>query len=375
LEDAVKREAFDLSAIKSRLTTMESHESCKCPSGHGNTGKDHLLEYPLPIRRRICALEKLQDKRAVLESKFRLELIELEKKYLQLYQPVYEERRKIVTGEREALAEEFENISEHGVCEVNEEGKEMEEPVKGLPKFWLTALKNHPEISPLLLKDDEEALSFLQDIRVEYLDSNPGFRLVFEFGENDYFSNRVLTKEYHLENPVSNELDDLVYDHAVGSTIEWKEGRNLCFKIVTKTQRNRNNNSTRTVSRKEFTPSFFHFFDPPTVPSGDNSDESEADPDELDDRLQFDYELGDLIKSRIVPIAIDWYTGKALEYAEFDDDEEFDYDDEDDEEDDEDEDDEDDDDDDRHGSDEQRPIRGRARASVRGDNQQQCKQQ
>lgn len=99
------------------------------------------------------------------------------------------------------------------------------------------------------------------------------------------------------------------------------------------------------------TESFFNFFSPPAPPS----EEDEEDPDfdigsEIEERLELDYQLGEDIKEKLIPHAIDWFTGEALRFEEHDDgDMEGDeFDDEDDEEDDlsDDQDEEDDSDDD-----------------------------
>ena len=77
------------------------------------------------------------------------------------------------------------------------------------------------------------------------------------------------------------------------------------------------------------TESFFNFFDPPKAPEGDavNGD------DEIEERLELDYQLGEDIKEKLIPRAIDWFTGEALQYEELDEDlEEGDFEDEDDEE-------------------------------------------
>ncbi|CAG8592706.1 9929_t:CDS:2, partial [Racocetra fulgida] len=39
----------------------------------------------------------------------------------------------------------------------------------------------------------------------------------------------------------------------------------------------------------------------------------EEDDDDLDSRLELDYQIGEDIKEKLIPRAIDWYTGKALE--------------------------------------------------------------
>jgi hypothetical protein len=36
--------------------------------------------------------------------------------------------------------------------------------------------------------------------------------------------------------------------------------------------------------------------------------------DELEQELEEDFELGEIFKTRLIKHAVDWYTGKALEY-------------------------------------------------------------
>jgi nucleosome assembly protein 1-like 1 len=90
------------------------------------------------------------------------------------------------------------------------------------------------------------------------------------------------------------------------------------------------------------TESFFNFFSPPQPPTED--DESVAS--DIEERLELDYQLGEDIKEKLIPRAIDWFTGEALQFEELGEDME---DDEFEDEDDEDEDD--DEDDDERGSD------------------------
>jgi nucleosome assembly protein 1-like 1 len=333
----MKRETFDMAALKKKISDMEHDHS---DSGCCEHDHDFLQNLPLPIRRRIHALEFLHSKRMPIAAEYRKELLALQRKFSDKYAPLNEERAKIISGKREPTKEELADFSESKVEEV---GK-TEEPspeYKGIPNFWVTAFQNHPAIGATFTDEDIEALSSLIDIRVSYFADKPGFKLDFEFGPNEYFVNTVLSKEYHLDDPVEGEQDEFVYDRAVGSEIKWKAGKNSCFKTVTRTQRHRNNNTTRTVKREERQDSFFHFFMPPTIPEGD--DEETEDIQEFESMLQVDYEIGVLIKEQIVPNAVDWFTGKALEYAELEDedyyDEEDEYD-EDDEEDDEDEEDE-----------------------------------
>ena len=46
--------------------------------------------------------------------------------------------------------------------------------------------------------------------------------------------------------------------------------------------------------------------------------------------MELDYQLGEDIKEKLIPRAIDWFTGEALAYEELDEDEENEFEDEDD---------------------------------------------
>lgn len=104
---------------------------------------------------------------------------------------------------------------------------------------------------------------------------------------------------------------------------------------------------TRVVKKTVPTESFFNFFSPPKAPTDEDDDDAATD---IEERLELDYQLGEDIKEKLIPRAIDWFTGEALQFEEMDEDmEEGDFEDEDDEEDDdlsEDHDDEDESDDD-----------------------------
>ncbi|KAK5683738.1 histone chaperone, partial [Elasticomyces elasticus] len=124
----------------------------------------------------------------------------------------------------------------------------------------------------------------------------------------------------------------------------------LTVKVESKKQRNKNTKQTRIVKKTIPTPSFFDFFNPATPPGDDDEDIDE----EIEAKLELDYQLGEDIKEKLIPRAIDWFTGEALQFEpgmdDFDEDEFEDEDDEDDDEDERDEDDEEEDEDEEDGS-------------------------
>lgn len=313
----------------------------------------NLIGEPLPaaVQRRINGLKYLQSKHTELEGKFQEEVLALEKKYLELYRPYYDQRAQVIAGKYEPTEEEVaigakvdedsEDESEEPSKKI-EEDKEDEETVAGIPEFWLTALKTHPQISETISEEDCEALKHLIDVRMTYLEK-PGFRLEFEFSDNAFFTDKVLVKTYHYQENVSG--GDYVYDFAEGCAINWKEGKDLTVTVETKKQRHKGTNKTRVVKRTVPAETFFNFFNPPTLPEDDGElDEEEAEG--LDAKLEADYEMGNYdtsvlfdcltdiplffyvyigeeFKEKIIPHAVDFFTGKALDYEDYDDEDDF----------------------------------------------------
>jgi nucleosome assembly protein 1-like 1 len=287
--------------LQGRLGTLVG-----APSGY-------VESLPAPVQRRIRALEAIGEKHVELEKAFHMEVLELEKKYASLFQPGYERRAALVNGQVEP-EEEADDVDE--------------EEVKGVPEFWLTAFKNHYQLMELIQDKDEPVLKHLVDVRTRYHTDKPGFALDFVFSENDYFDNSTLTKTYYYQH--AEHVGDLVYESAQGTDIEWKQGKNLTVETITKTQRHKATKKTRTITKTIPSDSFFTFFKTLTIDdiSSDEDDEDEdADFDKeelLRHKLDADYELGEEFKEKIIPHAVDWFTGKALEYEgiDLDDDEE-----------------------------------------------------
>lgn len=110
-----------------------------------------------------------------------------------------------------------------------------------VPEFWLTALRNHVGLSVLITDRDAGALKHITDLRIEYLPSSepkPGFKLIFEFSQNEYFENDVLEKTYVYREEVGY-LGDFVYDRAIGTEIKWKDEKDLTKEFEIKKQRNK----------------------------------------------------------------------------------------------------------------------------------------
>ncbi|KAF9694888.1 hypothetical protein EKO04_007123 [Ascochyta lentis] len=331
-EEELDRAAAGLFAANPALVSMMQ---AKLGSLVGRSS-GYIESLPGSVRRRVAGLKGVQKEHSKLEAEFQEEVLQLEKKYFAKFTPLYEQRAKIVNGSTEPTEEqvkvgeqededEEDDDEEQPEKELNkDEGKD----VKGIPEFWLSAMKNQISLAEMITDRDEAALKSLTDVRMEYLD-RPGFRLIFEFEENEFFTNKTITKTYFYQEQ-NGYGGDFIYDHAEGDKIDWKAGKDLTVRVESKKQRNKNTKQTRVVKKTVPTESFFNFFDPPSPPQDD--DDASSD---IEERLELDYQLGEDIKEKLIPRAIDWFTGEALQYENIEDFDEGEFEDEDDEDEDE----------------------------------------
>jgi nucleosome assembly protein 1-like 1 len=205
----------------------------------------YIESLPPAVRRRVSGLRGIQQEHSKLEDEFQKEVLELEKKYFAKFTPLYEKRAEIVNGKAEPTEEEV-NAGDDGNDDEQAEGASddsapkqgnVAEDVKGIPEFWLSAMKNQTTLAEMITDRDEAALKHLTDIRMEYLEK-PGFRLIFEFAENEFFNNKTITKTYFYQNE-SGYGGDFIYDHAEGDKIEWHPSKDLTVRVEAKKQRNK----------------------------------------------------------------------------------------------------------------------------------------
>ncbi|KAG0512798.1 hypothetical protein BDA96_10G045300 [Sorghum bicolor] len=346
-----EKETFDISDLNASLPAAAAALSAEDRAGLVNALKDKLqslagqhadvLESLSPnVRKRVEFLREIQSQHDEIEAKFFEERAALEAKYQKLYEPLYTKRYDIVNG-----VVEVDGVSDEPTSENAAEGKEPD--AKGVPDFWLTALKTNEVLSEEIQERDEPALKYLKDIKWSRIEDPKGFKLEFFFDTNPFFKNSVLTKTYHMVDE-----DDPILEKAIGTDIDWYPGKNLTQKILKKKPKKGSKN-TKPITKTEDCESFFNFFNPPQVPE-DDEDIDEDTADELQGEMEHDYDIGTTIRDKIIPHAVSWFTGEAVQgddFADLGDDDEDDDEDDDDEEDEEDEDeDEDDEEDDEEES-------------------------
>ncbi|CAJ0968274.1 unnamed protein product [Ranitomeya imitator] len=186
-------------------------------------------------------IDEVQNEIDRLNEQASEEILKVEQKYNKLRQPFFQKRSELIAK---------------------------------IPNFWVTTFVNHPQVSALLGEEDEEALHYLTRVEVtEFEDIKSGYRIDFNFDENPYFENKVLSKEFHL-----NESGD---PSSKSTEIKWKAGKDL-----TKRSSQTQNKASRKRQHEE-PESFFTWF----------TDHSDAGADEL----------GEVIKDDIWPNPLQYY--------------------------------------------------------------------
>jgi len=287
---------------------------------------DHLSETSAEVRRRVCALKKLQVDAVKIEADFYERVHQLEKEFQSRFDVVNVKRAEIVSGQREPTdgeadmpllgsmeKEELESVEK----KWNE--KNPNSGVAGIPDFWLNVLRGASGINEMVQEQDVPILKHLTDITCSIDEEPKSYTLHFHFSQNEYFTNSVLDKFYEISTGI-DEKSPFDYEGPVvisvkGTEINWKDGKNVTKKIIKKKVK-KGTSAGKFITKTIKNDSFFNFFDPTVtaVPEG----QVEAD-EEQHDLMRSDFELGQLFRDQIIPRACLYFTGEAVEDDVFED--------------------------------------------------------
>lgn len=351
--------------IISSIEKVTSTSSQTKMSTEMSSGSPDYTDIEKALSAKINALKNIHLKMVHLEEKFYDELHQLESKYAMLYEPLFDQREKIITGEHEPSDQEGvwtldeQNIENNSKQGINDSGngndvkdliKDMQSKIDisdslnltGVPHFWLQVFKRTDLIMDMIQSHDEDVLLHLQNIKCIMKPLKPyGYTLQFHFAENDYFTNKVLTKSYELTCD-HDSMNPLLYDGPVmykseGCVINWNKGKDVTIRTIKKRQKHKSTGTVRVVLKEEKQDSFFNYFEKPTSdgirpsyrsilnPNREiNAEDDDEDDDEIGEELcNADFEIGHFFKEYIVPKAVLYYTGDLIDQASMIEDEEL----------------------------------------------------
>jgi len=170
--------------------------------GAGGDGQqfddDESHDYDPLTHKALEEIDSIQNEIDGLNEKASEEILKVEQKYNKLRKPLFESRNELI---------------------------------RKIPDFWVLAFTNHPQLSSLIDEDEEEVFHYMTKLEVEeFEDIKSGYRINFHFGENPYFTNQILTKEFHLGSsgdPSSS-----------ATAVDWKSEQELGQKWLARAQQN-----------------------------------------------------------------------------------------------------------------------------------------
>lgn len=156
-------------------------------SGKASSQEEYDLQNDIPDIAVWSKLKELQDKVTAEQEKIDTGIEEIRRKYFKLMEPHFKTRSEMI----------------HQV-----------------PGFWYQVLNGHPEIQSYVSDENTiNALTHLRDISFTDIEDKDGFKISFEFEENEYFTDKFLEKEYtnvHSGEPACSH-----------TTIHWKPNMNI----------------------------------------------------------------------------------------------------------------------------------------------------
>lgn len=231
-------------------------------------------DYDAETQKALEEIDACQNEIDSLNEKASEEILKVEQKYNKLRRPFFDKRNELI---------------------------------KKIPNFWVTAFVNHPQITAILDEEEEECLHYLTKLEVEEFDDiKSGYRVKFYFDENPFFTNQLLTKEFHLgtSEPSSN-----------STAITWKEGMDLTKHAQDQTAkanaRKRPHQAPRTfftwfsdnsdasaddiaeVIKDDMWPNPLQYFLVPDIEGGENGLDGESDEEDVDDNVVIVEEEGE----------------------------------------------------------------------------------
>lgn len=160
-----------------------------------------------------------------------------------------------------------------------------------IPEFWRKALTSHPVLRATITEDEENVLGYLTEVDVEDAeDIKSGYKIVFKFSPNPFFSNTKLEKSLKFADDASLTIE--------GDVPLWKPGKEPAEALPA--------GSGKRQAEVEY--NFFKWFvDYERLEGGDHDD------------------IADIIKDDIWPDPLKYYNGEieGLEAALQEDDEKY----------------------------------------------------
>lgn len=265
----------------------------------------------------------LSDQRSKINDEFEKEVKVLEAKYSAKKQPLFETRKQIISGEVTEFAEYVPKFEEthtklekivSGIVKTEEDADKTEEEkepinvdhlknVQGIPDFWSLAIKNNKMIMHTFKEADEKLIPHIKSLEAVRFDKPKALELKVQFTENEYFTNEELTLKLNYK----GDTEEVV--NTEGSSVNWKDGKNITTKKIKKKQKNKKTGETRTITKTVESDSFFNAFTSQKAPEEPEDDDEDSEAERAFDRFDEAVQIAEDFYDLFAQDALEYYLG------------------------------------------------------------------
>jgi len=265
--------------------------------------KEIVSHFPIELKKKFAALKLLANKRDVLRQQFDKEVCKIEEEYEAALIPLYKCREEIINGKSDPRPEELITLSQYtSMSKKVPKGinmKELEE-TKGVPGFWLRVFQNCKKIKDFIQPKDVPILKYLTNVS-KVQKSKFSYEVVFTFAPNEYFSNSDLTKLVVMD---PDDPDDCL--ETKGTTINWKENKDITKRIVTIKRRHKKTKEVKEEAKIVESASFFNYFNTRKSPY-DLDIESIEEQERAEEVFEDEIRISETIWQDLIPEALLYY--------------------------------------------------------------------
>ncbi len=259
-----------------------------------------IKKLPLEQRLQLIALNHFLIKKKQDDEDTGAKVDEINEKYTQLQNPHVDSINQIISGEKAPTQEEIADYKDQLTAE---EVEKIDENLTAeeIPDYWFKVLTSCVRFENDIFETDHALLKKITKIDCipEKGDSND-FTIVFHFAPNDFFENNSISAKFFL-------VEDDVAEKIEASEIQWKEGKNITQKSITKRKKNKKTGKHQNVTKLVDADSFFNIFKTLDVP--ENEGENEEEGQEMLQKVQERLDIAHSIREEILLHHLEYFLG------------------------------------------------------------------
>jgi len=262
--------------------------------------REAIKKLPLEQRLQLIALNSFLLSKKQDDDEAGVKIGEINDKYTNLQTPHQTAINQLIAGEKAPTQEEIADYKDQLTAEETEKIAENL-TAEAIPDYWFKVLTSCVRFENDIFETDHALLKKITKIEVipEKGDNND-FTIVFSFAPNDYFENNSISAKFFL-------VEDDVAEKIEATEIQWKEGKNITQKSITKRKKNKKTGKHQNITKLVDADSFFNIFKTVEVP--ESADDEGEEGNEMLQKIQERLDMAASIREEIALYHLEYYLG------------------------------------------------------------------